>query len=134
MLNSTSGFVAFALAFVAIGAVIWSLMFAVNWWLATRRAGQADRFSGGRRRSPRGRFAAEFNSWWPDEPSAAAAADRFRPGEPVTVWYEPDSPATVVLNKTPPTQRTRYRRFTLVAGLVAVVAALSAITVIARLP
>ena len=139
-MDNASEFVAFALIFVAIGAAIWSLMFAVNWWLATRRAGQADRLHaaegvlhaiGPRQVEFAGkaaaasywtvdarydysvegkpysgdRFALEFNSWYPDETSAVSAARRFRPGDTVTVWYDPDVPATAALDKTPPLRR-----------------------------
>ena len=45
------------------------------------------------------RFALEFNSCYPDERAAFSVASRFRPGERVTVWYDPDSPATAVLDK-----------------------------------
>ena len=165
-MDSTSEFVAFALVFVAIGAAIWSLMFAANWWLAPRRAGQADRlrategilnavaprhveFAGKAAaashwtvdarydygveatRYAGDRFALEFNSWYPDETSAVAAASRFRPGDTVTVWYDPDLPATAVLDKTPPSRRTYYRNFALAAFGIAVVAAVATVVVIA---
>lgn len=166
-MDNTSEFVAFALVFVAIGAAIWSMMFPVNWWLATRRAGQAGRLRaaegvlheiGPRRAAFAGktaaashwtvdarfdyavagksysgdRFALEFNSWYPDEASAFAAAAPFPPGQPVRVWYDPHSPGTAVLDKTPPSRQTYYlRRFALVAGAVAAVATVAAVMVIA---
>jgi len=79
------------------------------------------------------RFALEFNSWYPDEASAVAAAARFRPGQPVAVWYDADSPVTAVLDRTPPSRRIYYRNFALVAAGVAVVAAVAAVVVIASL-
>jgi hypothetical protein len=42
-MDTTSEVVAFILVIVAVGGAIWSLMFAINGWLAGRRAAQADR-------------------------------------------------------------------------------------------
>jgi hypothetical protein len=161
----TSEYAAFTLVFIAAAAVIWSVMFAVNWWFAVRKTRQADRMravdgilnsvgaryvhltgkaSAGSHWTVDARydytvagqpyagehFALEFNSWYPDERAALSVASRFRPGERVTVWYDPDSPATAVLDKTPPSRRIYYRNFALVAAGVATVATVAAAVVI----
>jgi hypothetical protein len=57
-----------------------------------------------------------------------------RPGDAVTVWYDSASPAVAVLDKSPPARRTYYRNFAIIAGAVAIAAAVAAAIFIASIP
>ena len=69
----------------------------------------------------------------PGRNECGLGCSRFRPGDTVIVWYDPDLPATAVLNRAATSRRTYYRNLALLVAGIAVVAASTATAVIASM-
>ncbi len=65
------------------------------------------------------RAALEFNSFTNQNKALQVIGDR-RPGQKVTVWYDPQKPKVAVLNKTPPANIRLYRTLALIGILVTI--------------
>ncbi|HZP20209.1 MAG TPA: DUF3592 domain-containing protein [Bauldia sp.] len=71
------------------------------------------------------RPALEFNSFTNQNKALQVIGD-LRPGQRVTVWYDPQKPKTAVLNKTPPANMRLYRVLAII-GIAAAIAGVAGI-------